>query len=101
MIDNIKTSLFNIEDNVAVETNNSNDNEEICVKISLDIIFEHFLTRVLLLTTSSNTMSMTILRDMARKMPPSTTSSTITLNSRIEVVTNRSNPSIQLLPILT
>jgi hypothetical protein len=99
MIDNIKTPLFNIEENVAVETNNNNDNEETCVEVSLDTILEDSLTRVSLLTTSSNTISMATLRGMARKMSPSATSSTTSSDSRVEVATRRSNPAVQLLPI--
>ena len=99
MIDNIKTPLFNIEENVAVETNNNNDNEETCVEVSLDTILEYSLTRVSFLTSSSNTISMITLRGMARKMSSFTTSSTTNLDSGVEVVTRRSNPSVQLLPI--
>jgi hypothetical protein len=99
MIDNIKTPLFNIEENIAVETNNNNDNEETCVEVSLDTILEDSLTRVSLLTTSSNTISMATLRGMARKMSPSATSSTTSSDSRVEVATRRSNPAVQFLPI--
>ena len=82
-----------------METNNNNDNEETCVEVFLDTILEDSLTRVSLLTSSSNTISMAALRGMARKMSSSTTSSTTSLDSRVEVVIRRSNPSVQLLPI--
>jgi hypothetical protein len=99
MIDNIKTPLFNIEENVAVETNNNNDNEETCIEVSLDTILEDSLTRVSLLTTSNNTISIATLRGMARKMSPYATSSITSSDSRVEVATRRSNPAVQLLPI--
>ena len=82
-----------------METNNNNDNEETCVEVFLDTILEDSLTRVSLLTSSSNTISMAALRGMTRKMSSSTTSSTTSLDSRVEVVIRRSNPSVQLLPI--
>jgi hypothetical protein len=100
MIDNINKTLFNIEENVAVETNNNNDNEETCVEVSLDIILKDFLTKVSLLTTSSNTISMVTLRSIAKKMSSFGTSSTTSLDSGVEVDTRRSNPWVQLLPIL-
>ena len=82
-----------------METNNNNDNEETCVEVFLNTILEDSLTRVSLLTSSSNTISMAALRGMTRKMSSSTTSSTTSLDSRVEVVIRRSNPSVQLLPI--
>jgi hypothetical protein len=45
MIDNIKTPLFDIEENVAVKKNN-NDNKETYVEVSLDIILEDFLIKM-------------------------------------------------------
>ena len=83
-----------------METNNNNDNEERCVKLSLNTILEDSPTRVSLLTTSSNTISIATLRDMARNVPPSVISSTTSLDSRVEVVTRRSNSSVQILHIL-
>ena len=100
MIDNIKTSSFNIEENVGVETNNNNNNEETCVKVFFDIILEDSLTRVSLLTTSRNMTNMATLRSMTRKMPPFASSSTTNSDSRVEIVTRRSNPLVQLQPIL-
>ena len=38
MIENIKTLLFDIENNVAVETNNNSNNNETCVEVSLNTI---------------------------------------------------------------
>ena len=100
MIDDIKTPLFNIVENVAVETNNNNDNEGTCVEVSLVTILEDSLTRVSLFTTSSNMTSVASLLDMTKKMPPSAPLSTTTSNLRVEVVTRRSNPIVHLLPIL-
>jgi len=42
MIENIKTLLFDIENNVAVETNNNSNNNETCVEVSLNTIWKTF-----------------------------------------------------------
>lgn len=100
MIDNIKTPLFNIDENEAVKTNNNNDNEDTCVEVSLNTILKKSFTRVSLLTTSSNTTSMDTLWGMTRKMPSSAISNTTSSYSRIKIVTRRSNALVQLLLIL-
>jgi hypothetical protein len=52
MMDNIKIPLFKIiEGDIAMETNNTNEDEETCGEVSLDTILEESLTKVQLLTS--------------------------------------------------
>jgi hypothetical protein len=77
MVDNIKTPLFkSIEGDIAMETNNTNEDEETCGEVSLDTILEESLTKVQLLTSKNKTPSMTSLRGIART-PTSATINTI------------------------
>ena len=77
MVDNIKTPLFkNIEGDIAMKTNNTNEDEETCGEVSLDTIPEESLTKVQLLTSKNKTPSMTSLRAIART-PTSATINTI------------------------
>jgi hypothetical protein len=77
MVDNIKTPLFkSIEGDIAMETINTNEDEETCGEVSLDTIFEDSLTKVQLLTSKNKTPSMTSLRGIART-PTSAATNTI------------------------
>jgi hypothetical protein len=77
MVDNIKTPLFkSIEGDIAMETNNTNEDEETCGEVSLDTILEESLTKAQLLTSKNKTPSMTSLRGIART-PTSAATNTI------------------------
>jgi hypothetical protein len=77
MMDNIKTPLFkSIEGDIAMETNNTNEDEETCGEVSLDTILEESLTKAQLLTSKNKTPSMTSLRGIART-PTSAATNTI------------------------
>jgi hypothetical protein len=66
-VDNIKTPLFNtIEEDIALETNNQED-EETCGEVSLDIVLEESLTKVSLLQSKGNPTSTATLHGIARQ----------------------------------